>query len=137
MAKLNLIITTPKGLTMKTSAKALQMRMTFEIDKNFGAKYTKRFTKAQKFIDGEVLRFCSTRVPFQTGMLQKSGTIGTELGKGEIRYIAPYAAPQYYNTSQSRPYDDKRGAYWFERGKVAERKRILQSAAKLLEADNE
>lgn len=78
-----------------------------------------------------MLRFCSTRVPFQTGMLQKSGILGTEVGSGEVRYIAPYSARQYYKTARSRTYDANRGAFWFERGKLVERQRILQGALRL------
>jgi hypothetical protein len=48
-----------------------------------------------------------------------------------VSYVAPYAAHQYYKTSRSRPYDANRGGMWFERGKAAERQRILRGAAKI------
>lgn len=131
MAKPNLTITTPRGTVFTTTLKNGKTKATLEWKPGFGKEYTGHFTRAQKFVDNEVLRFCSTRVPFQTGMLQKSGILGTEVGSGEVRYIAPYSAPQYYNTADSRPYDANRGAHWFERGKAAERARILRGAQRL------
>ena len=85
----------------------------------------------QMFVDSEVLRRCSPRVPFQTGMLEKSGKLGTDVGSGEVDYIAPYAAMQYYGTADTRPYDANRGAHWFERTKVAEKEDILRGADKI------
>jgi hypothetical protein len=64
-------------------------------------------------------------------MLQKSGIFGTTVGSGEVTYITLYSAAQYYNTAESRPYDGNRGAKWFERGKAAERDRILRGAGKI------
>ena len=90
-----------------------------------------RNSDGQIFVDSEVLRLCSPLVPFQTGMLDKSGKLGTEIGSGEVRYIAPYAAAQYYNTAESRPYDSQRGAKWFERMKVGHKKEILIGARKI------
>ena len=87
--------------------------------------------KAQQFVDSEVLRLCDPLVPMQTGMLKKSGTLGTDIGSGEVNYIAPYAAMQYYNTAQTRDYDSNRGAYWFERMKAAHKKEILEGAKNL------
>ena len=34
--------------------------------------------------------------PRRTGMLIKSGTLGTVIGSGEIEYLAPYARQQYH-----------------------------------------
>lgn len=64
-------------------------------------------------------------------MLQKSGILGTVVGGGEVTYIAPYSAYQYYKTAQTRSYDSNRGGMWFERGKAVERERILQGALRL------
>ncbi len=89
------------------------------------------FTRAQKFVDSEVLRRCSPMVPFQTGTLEKSGKLGTVVGSGEVNYIAPYAAKQYYDTAESRPYDPQRGGRWFERMKVSQKEEILEAAKKV------
>lgn len=130
MANHNLIITTPRGSVFTTTFKNGKTRAVLEWDAGFGRRQTDKFTRAQKFVDSEVLRFCSVRVPFQTGMLQKSGILGTEVGSGEVRYIAPYSRKQY-KTSPSRSYDAQRGGLWFERGKAVERSRILLGAQKI------
>ncbi len=131
MARPNLTITTPRGTVFTTTFKNGKAKAVLEWNPGFGREYTSNFTRAQKFVDTEVLRFCSARVPLQTGMLQKSGPLGTEVGSGEVRYIAPYSAPQYHLTADSRPYDANRGAHWFERGKAVERARILQGAQRI------
>lgn len=120
-------ITTPRGCIIQTANGKAEIQW----NESAIASRRKNFDKAQKFVDSEVLRYCSPLVPFQTGMLDKSGTLGTEIGSGEVRYIAPYAANQYYNTAESRPYDGQRGAKWFERMKVAHKKDILDGAKKI------
>ena len=97
----------------------------------FSSRFTQQYSQAQKFVDNEVLRGCSALVPFQTGALQKSGNLGTEAGSGGVAWIAPYAHDQYYNTPRTRGYDANRGAYWFERWKASEAKRVLSAAKKL------
>lgn len=83
-------------------------------------------SKKQEIIDSEVLRRCSPMVPKQTGTLERSGTLGTVIGSGEVQYIAPYARAQYYNTSQTRSYDSRRGGMWFERMKTANKAALLR-----------
>ncbi|MCB5492231.1 hypothetical protein G4974_00545 [[Ruminococcus] gnavus] len=120
-------ITTPKGSIINSgNGKA---ELTWSPD--FVAKRNAQFSRKQMFVDSEVLRRCSPRVPFKTGMLEKSGKLGTDVGSGEVDYIAPYAAIQYYQTADTRPYDANRGAHWFERMKVAEKEDILRGADKI------
>ena len=102
-----------------------------DLEPEFAARRNAQFSRKQMFVDSEVLRRCSPRVPFQTGMLEKSGKLGTDVGSGEVDYIAPYAAMQYYETADTRPYDANRGAHWFERMKVAEKEDILRGADKI------
>lgn len=114
---------------------------------NFGARYTGKFKGAQKFIDSEVLRLSRPMVPLQTGMLEKSGTLGTVVGTGEVEYIAPYARYQYYGklmvgrapkrlANPEKPLNyhggPMRGALWFERMKMQHKKTILEGAAKYM-----
>ena len=89
-------------------------------------------SKKQEIIDSEVLRRCAPLVPKRTGALERSGTLGTVIGSGEVQYIAPYARAQYYNTSQTRSYDPRRGGMWFERMKVSYKQDILAGAQKLV-----
>ena len=121
------MITTPRGSIVTT--KNGKAELTWNPD--FAARRNAQFTKKQMFIDSEVLRRCSPRVPIKTGMLEKSGKLGTDVGSGEVDYIAPYAAMQYYETADTRPYDANRGAHWFERMKVAEKEDILRGADKI------
>lgn len=127
----NLKITTPRGSIVQVTTKSGKVKAELKWNAGFGARKTGDFTKAQKFIDNEVLRFCSSRVPFDTGMLQKSGILGTVVGSGAVQYVATYAAYQYYGTAGSRSYDANRGGQWFERGKAAERSRILLGAQRI------
>ena len=114
-------ITTPRGRIVAGK----NGRAELVWDTTFADRTNQNFSQNQKYVDNEVLRYCSRLVPFDTGMLEKSGILGTIVGSGEVRYIAPYAAQQYYHTAESRTYDANRGARWFERMKVAHKDDIL------------
>ena len=105
--------------------------ITLKWDVSFATKRNQNFTDAQKYVDSEVLRYCSPKVPFQTGNLDRSGTLGTTIGSGSVQYSAVYSKVQYYNTAQTRPYDANRGGKWFERMKVSNGKDILNGAKKI------
>lgn len=120
-------ITAPQGSIVSTGNGKAELTW----DPDFAAKRNAQFSRRQMFVDSEVLRRCSPRVPLRTGMLEKSGKLGTNVGSGEVDYIALYAAYQYYGTSDSRSYDANRGAHWFERMKVAEKEDILRGADKI------
>lgn len=49
----------------------------------------------QKFIDSEYLRTVEPYVPLRTGTLSDSATLGTQIGEGLIKWIAPYARRQF------------------------------------------
>ncbi len=120
-------IMTPRGAIVQGKNGKAELKW----DPSFASKANQKFTRMQKFIDSEVLRRCSPRVPFQTGTLEKSGKLGTTIGSGVVEYIAPYARKQYWDTSETRGYDPNRGAKWFERMKVADKVSILEGAKKL------
>ena len=65
------MITTPRGSIV--TAKNGKAELTW--NSNFTARRNAQFTKKQMFIDSEVLRRCSPRVPFKTCMLEKSGKL--------------------------------------------------------------
>ena len=98
---------------------------------SFAQNRNAQFSRVQKFVDSECRRYCDPLTPKRTGNLINSGKMGTTMGSGEIKYIAPYAATQYYDTAQSRPYDANRGGKWFERMKTAHKKAILEGAKKV------
>ena len=103
-------------------------------DPNFKENAEKNFSQAQQYIDSEVLRLSDPYVPFDTGMLKKSGISGTVLGSGVVEYTAPYARKQYYENSgrgkeglqASGGVTGLRGKLWFERMKADHKKEILE-----------
>jgi hypothetical protein len=104
-----------------------------EFNTNFGQKWMKKFSAAQKFVDSEVLRLCEPFIPLKTSMLIRSGTLGTFIGSGLVRWIAPYARHQYYmvrkNPSQTGPL---RGPYWFYRMKEVHGRHIIAGAKRFI-----
>ena len=95
---------------------------------NFATAKNAMLLRKQKVIDSEVLRYCAPLIPFRTGALTRSGPIGTVIGSGNVQYTTPYARFQYYQTAQSRSYDRRRGAKWFERMKTAHKADIRRAA---------
>jgi hypothetical protein len=92
----------------------------------FQKKWQGRFDSAQEFVDSECIRLTEPFVPKRTGMLEKSGILGSVIGSGKISYIAPYAKKQYYlpnrkKTSNSEPL---RGSFWFARSMALNKKTI-------------
>jgi len=121
-------IETPRGAVFaNTGGKAELVWNT-----NFRPKWNQRYTLAQKFVDSEILRLSEPFIPMQTGMLIKSGILGTEIGSGEVKWIAPYARAQYYHPrkpgSETGPL---RGPYWFERLKGVHGQTIIRGAKRL------
>lgn len=80
------------------------------------AKKVKPGSRAQKFIDNEVLRRCAPMVPFEGGFLTQSGIEYTDPGSGRVIYKIPYARRWYYRPANFRG-APRRGNYWFERMK--------------------
>lgn len=109
----------------------------------------------QKFIDQECIRLMAPYTPFRAGMLERSATLGTKIGSGEINQIAPYARYQYYGklmvssitgsawshgeskvlTDNDLQYDKSKhpqaGPFWFERMKTDHKEDILEGARKV------
>lgn len=131
MKREELTVKTPRGCIMRTKAENGEMTAKVEWNPRFGPGMTTSLNAAQNFIDSEVLRLSSPYVPFQTGMLHDSGIIGTVIGSGWVNWVATYAASQYYNTADSRFYDARRGAHWFERMKADHGSQIIAGAKKI------
>lgn len=86
----------------------------------------------QMFIDSEVLRLCTPKLPFRDGYLTRSGIDNTQIGSGEVRYSTPYARRLYYHPEYSFTGAPERGGYWFERMKGnGGRDAILNGAARI------
>lgn len=117
-------IDTPGDLTIQYSGGRVRLCW----DGGFSERRSNMFNRKQMIVDSEVLRYCSPLVPFWTGALMRSGITGTVVGSGNVEYTAPHARNQYYHTAQTRPYDSRRGAKWFERMKTAHKKDIQRAA---------
>lgn len=126
------IVTTPRGFVSQVRTKNGKITAVLTWYPNFGPKTTEKFNRAQAFVDSEVLRLSEPYTPLRTGTLVKTGILGTEIGSGWVRWIAPYARRQYYlkrrTGSATGPL---RGPMWFERMKTAHKDVILRGAAKL------
>ena len=155
MAKRQMRIETPRGAVYHTP----NMSAVLEWNSNFVPKWTNRFSKAQMFVDSEVLRLCEPYTPILTSMLIKSGVLGTEFGSGLVQWIAPYAKFQYYGkvmvgVQSGSPWARRgekkvvterpltyhgggmRGAYWFERMKEVHRDKIVEGARRIAGGGN-
>jgi hypothetical protein len=122
------VIETPRGKIVVGA----NMTATLTWNPDFQPKWQKRFSAAQQYVDSEVLRLCEPFIPMRTGMLIKSGILGTDVGSGVVSWIAPYARRQYYSPRQ--PGSDMgplRGPYWFIRMKALYGQQIIAGACKL------
>lgn len=100
-----------------------------------------KMQKVQKYVDSEVLRLSDPYVPFDTGKLKQSGTLGTVIGSGEVVYNCPYARWNYYNNAgrgkqgitklSQHNYKCLRGKLWFERMKADHLDEIRRGIAKI------
>jgi hypothetical protein len=95
-------------------------------------RWQKQYSQAQRFVDSEVLRLSEPYIPLLTGMLIKSGILGTEIGSGLVQWIAPYARPQYYSSrAVGSETGARRGPFWFQRMKELSGRRILAGARRI------
>lgn len=119
-------IKTPRGEIVVT--KAGNARLTW--NSSFKNKWPGQYSRAQQYVDSEVLRLSAPLIPLCTATLMKSGQLGTVLGSGLVRWIAPYARKQYYNPGY-RHSEKQRGAYWFERMKAIHGAQIVSRAKRM------
>lgn len=122
------IIETPRGAIFHTPGGSARLVW----NTNFQPKWQGNYTRTQKFVDSDVLRWCEPYTPLLTGTLIKSGILGTQIGSGLVEWIAPYARRQYYAKrapgSQTGPL---RGPFWFERGKAVHGDATIAGAKRL------
>ena len=113
-------IKTPRGQIIEYTTKSGKVKTQLVWNPGFEPRVNQRYSRAQQWLDNTVVRWSDPYVPMLTGMLRKSGQLGTVNGTGLVEYIAPYARRQYY--SPRRPGSetgDLRGPFWFERMKAA------------------
>jgi len=88
---------------------------TFKWSNGFEAKFNGKMTKAQEYVDSEVLRLCDPYVPLDRGTLKSSATVATKIGSGEVIWNTPYAAKMYYGDSYVFSGAPIKGSHWGER----------------------
>ncbi len=122
------VIKTPRGtIVINASGKA-------ELTWNAGFRpvWQHRYSAAQQFVDSEVLRQCEPYIPLLTGMLIKSGILGTEVGSGLVQWIAIYSHYQYYlKRKPGTQTGALRGPFWFQRWKEVGGERLVKQARKM------
>jgi hypothetical protein len=122
------IIQTPRGFVTTNR----QGKASLEWNTNFQPKWQGNYSRAQKFVDSEVLRLSEPYTPLRTGILVMSGILGTDVGSGTVQWIAPYARAQYYGKrkpgSETGPL---RGPHWFERMKQVSGRTMIAGARRI------
>lgn len=116
-------INTPRGRVITVAGEDGSVTAKLEWNPAFADQKVQSFSKAQAFVDSECLRYMNPLTPRRTGMLIKSGTLGTVIGSGSIEYLAPYARRQYY--------EHRLKARWFETMKASKKDVIREGAEKL------
>ena len=127
MGKKNFVIDTPRGQIVTINTPSGIAKAEIKWASGFAPKKAAELSKAQEFVDSECLRYMEPLTPRLTGVMIKSGTLGTVIGSGEIEYVAPYARRQYYEHTGS----GQRGPKWFERMKASHKETIRKGAAKI------
>lgn len=118
-------IETPRGCVVITKGGKAELKW----NPGFGPSVNASYSRAQKFVDGEILRLCSPYIPLRTSMLIKSGQLGTDVGSGLVQWIAPYARAQYYRHGSPGSITGRlRGPMWFERMKADHGREIINGA---------
>lgn len=91
--------------------------------------------KVQKFIDSECIRHMDKYTPMQTGFLKRSVILGSVIGSGILRYVAPYSRSVYYNNAgrgiEGTARGGSRGRRWFEVMKTFHLSEIIEGAKKI------
>ncbi|MGN0631655.1 MAG: hypothetical protein ACI4JN_10040 [Ruminococcus sp.] len=105
------------------------MKMNCKITMPDASRLKERLKPVQRYIDSEILRKAEPYVPMDKKFLKRSGTEGTKIGSGIIRYIAPYARKRYYIAKNN----GRRGPYWMKRAMANHKQEIVRGAQKLLD----
>lgn len=138
-------IETPRGRIITVKTKNGNQKAKLEWNPGFSHKWTSKFNSAQEYVDTKVLRLSDKYVPFRSGVLKTSGILGTDIGSGEVKYIAPYSRYQYYGKvmvgkapkqviNKDLKYNDapQRGAKWFEKMKTNHKDQIMRGVKRYL-----
>lgn len=119
------VISTPRGSIVQTPNGKAQLVW----NPGFGQAYTNKFGKVQVFIDNSVIKGMEPYTPLRTSMMIKSLQLGSVIGSGLIRYLAPYAKRQYYmgRLPGTASNGNLRGRLWFARWKAEKKDSFIAS----------
>lgn len=67
------------------------------------SRFGRQYHTAQVWLDNAIIKDSTPYVPMRTGVLYKSGQIGTTPGEGIVQWVAPYARYLYYGKVMSGP----------------------------------
>lgn len=122
------IIETPRGQIFTHKGGSAQLVW----NTDFQPRHQAHYTQAQKFLDSEILRGCEPYIPLLTGTLIKTGILGTDIGSGEVKWIAPYARRQFYSPRKAGSSTGPlRGPRWFDRWKAVSGRQTLEQAQRV------
>ena len=114
--------------------------MQFQLE---SGRFEAQYSRAQMFLDNQILTDCTPLVPFRDGDLRKSGILGTVIGTGEVCWNSPYARYQYYGkvmvgqppkqvTDVDLQYKTEGTcAFWFEEAKSANKEAWINGVKKI------
>lgn len=119
----HLIIKTPKVSAFRVTNASGDVSVQLKWNPQFKPQKELAFQNAQAFVDSECLRYMNPLTPRLTGFMIESATLGTDIGSGEIEYLASYARRQYY--------EHKEKSHWFEAMKAAHKETIQRGANRI------
>lgn len=96
-------------------------------------RFDGQYSKAQIWLDNEVIKDTTPYVPMDLGTLSKSAIMGTKIGSGTVVWNTPYARRLYYglNFNFSPAGHPKAQAQWFEASKAINKNKWLKGASRL------
>lgn len=83
--------------------------------------------RVQQYVDSEVMRYMSPKMPLLYGVMIDSMITATVIGGGEVAVNTPYAKAR----SKSARHNGQRGPQFFERMKADHKDDILNGVAKM------
>lgn len=102
MPVIRVIVSTPRGriITFQNGSNRISSRLEWN---DHIQRFNSQYRRAQVWLDNAVLRNSTPYVPMRTGVLYKSGQLGTTPGEGVVQWIAPYARYLYYGKVMAGP----------------------------------
>lgn len=67
------------------------------------SRFGRQYRDAQIWLDNAIVKDSTPYTPMRTGVLFKSGQLGTTPGEGVVQWVAPYARYLYYGKVMAGP----------------------------------